>query len=124
MKVMVVEDYDDTRELVKRMLEIKGCDVVEAADGQQAVSLAKAKGIDLILMDLNLPVLDGYAATRQILADPETSHIPIVAFSALCGGDRCRRALEAGCLEVVEKPMDFKKLDSVISRYAPSGRSS
>ena len=120
MKVMVVEDYDDTRALVKMMLEMKGCDVVEAADGQQAVSLAKVEGVNLILMDLNLPVLDGYGATRQILADPKTRHIPIVAFSAQCSGDRCRKALDAGCLDVVEKPMDFDKLDTLISRYAAS----
>ena len=118
VKVMVVEDYEDTRALVKTMLEMKGCDVVEAADGQEAVILSKEEGITLILMDLNLPVLDGYSATRQILADPKTAQIPIIAFSAQCSEDRCQKALDAGCLDVVEKPMDFDKLDSVINRFA------
>lgn len=118
MKVMVVEDYDDTRALVKMFLELEGCKVVEASDGREAVAYAVGNGFDLILMDLNLPVLDGYEATRQILAHPNSRHVPIVAFSAQCSPERRQRALDAGCLDCVEKPMDFDKIGSVLLRFA------
>ena len=118
MKIMVVEDYEDTRALVKFMLEMSGHHVVEAADGREAVVFAVGDGLDLILMDLNLPVLDGYEATRQIISHPHSKHVPVVAFSAQCGPERRRRALEAGCVDCVEKPLDFSKLEMIVSRYA------
>jgi two-component system cell cycle response regulator DivK len=118
MKVMVVEDYNDTREMLKLMLEIKGCDVVEAVDGREAVDYALSNGINLILMDLNLPVMSGYEATREIVSSPITSHIPVVAISAQCRGERRQRALDAGCLECLDKPIDMPALDEVLHRYA------
>lgn len=118
MKVMIVEDFNDTREMLKLMLEMKGCDVVEAVDGREAVDCALGDGLDLILMDLNLPVLSGYEATREIVASPITRHIPVVAISAQCSGERKQRALEAGCLECLSKPIDMPALDEVLNRYA------
>lgn len=122
MKIMVVEDYQDTRELMKLMLEMKGCQVIEAVDGKQAVDLARRDGLDLILMDLNLPVLDGYAATKQILAYLPTQHIPIVAFSAQCREERRQRALDAGCVDCIQKPIDMSKLDDLLTRFSPHAR--
>lgn len=117
--VLLVEDYDDTRVMMRMLLQAKGCGVVEAADGQAAVELAEkhCSDLDLILMDLNLPVLSGYEATRRILAHDATCHVPVVAFSAQCSGDRKRRALEAGCVECLPKPVDFMQLDAMLTRY-------
>ena len=117
MKVLLVEDYDDTRELMRMFLELQGCSVVEAADGREAVAYATGDGFNLVMMDLNLPVLDGYEATRQILAHPHSSHVPVVAFSAQCGPERRRKALEAGCVDCIEKPMDFAKIEGVLRRF-------
>lgn len=118
MRVMVVEDYNDTREMLRLMLEMRGCDVVEAVDGRDAVSHALDDGLNLILMDLNLPVMNGYEATREILSSPRTKHIPVVAVSAQCSDERKQRALDAGCLECLAKPIDIPALDEVLHRYA------
>jgi len=118
MRVMVVEDFEDTREMLKLMLEMKGCDVVEAVDGREAVEYALGDGLNLILMDLNLPVMSGYEATREIVSSPSTRHIPVVAISAQCWGERRQRALDAGCLECLDKPIDMPALDDVLHRYA------
>ena len=118
MKVMVVEDFNDTREMLRLMLEMKGCDVVEAVDGREAVAQALGDGLNLILMDLNLPVMSGYEATREIVSSPNTKHIPVVAISAQCRGERRQRALDAGCLECLDKPIDMLALDEVLRRYA------
>ena len=118
MRVMVVEDFDDTREMLKLMLEMRGCDVVVAVDGREAVDYALNDGLNLILMDLNLPVMSGYEATREIVSSPSTRHIPVVAISAQCSGERRQRALEAGCLECLDKPIDMLALDEVLHRYA------
>lgn len=119
--VLVVEDYDDTREMIRTLLEMKGCRVIEAADGERAVELAVQIKPGLILMDLNLPVLDGYEATRLIRAQPTTCDIPILAFSAQCNNGRRQRAFEAGCLECIQKPLDFDVIDELINRYFPEG---
>lgn len=79
---------------------------------------ATGNGFSLILMDLNLPVLDGYEAARQILAHPHSRHIPVVAFSAQCSEEHRQRALEAGCVNCIEKPMDFNKVEGVLKRFA------
>ena len=120
VKIMVVDDYDDIREMTRMMLEAGGHEVVTAADGREAVLYATGEGLDLILMDLNMPVLDGYEATRLIVSHPHSRHVPVVAFSAQCGGERRQLALDAGCVECVEKPLDFPKLGMIVSRYGPS----
>ena len=117
MKVLIVEDFDDTRELLRMMVEMKGCDTAEATNGQEAVEMAASEHPDLILMDLNLPVLDGWEATRRIKSMRETSGIPIVAVSAQCSGDWKDRALRAGARECLEKPLDLSAFDRLLSRY-------
>ncbi|HVG28881.1 MAG TPA: response regulator [Pyrinomonadaceae bacterium] len=117
MKVLIVEDFADTRELLMMIVRLRGCDAAEAKDGQEAVELAASEQPDLILMDLNLPVIDGWEATRRIHARRETCHIPVVAISAQCRGDWKERAIEAGARECLEKPVNFAAMDSLLDRY-------
>ena len=116
--VLVAEDYADTRVLMKTLLEMKGCRVVEAEDGAKAVERARQVQPDLILMDLNMPVMDGFEATRQIKQQSETLHIPVIAMSAHCWEtDWQAKAIDVGCIECIRKPVDFGVIDSVLSRY-------
>ena len=117
MKVLIVEDFADTRELLMMIVRLRGCDASEAKDGAEAVELAASEQPDLILMDLNLPVLDGWEATRRIHARRETSHIPVVAISAQCVGDWKDRALAAGARECLPKPVNVAAMDSLLKRY-------
>jgi two-component system, cell cycle response regulator DivK len=85
MIILVAEDYDDTRSLIRMLLQTKGHRVVEAVNGREVVELAARERPDLILMDLNMPVMDGVEATRRLRARPEVSDVPVVAVTAHCG---------------------------------------
>lgn len=115
--VMVVDDSDDIRELICTRLRGKGYRVVEAANGEEAVALAPQTHPGLILMDLDMPVMDGYEATRRIRGSRETSRIPVVAVSASCDAHNRQKALAAGCVECVRKPFDFRVLEGVLQRH-------
>lgn len=115
--ILVVEDFNDTRAMMKMVLEMKGCHVVEAVNGQDAVELAARKCPDLILMDLRMPVMNGIEATRLILARAETCHVPVIAISAHCEGNWKEEAFDAGAVDCVEKPIDFDALDKVLRRF-------
>jgi CheY-like chemotaxis protein len=117
MKVLIVEDFADTRELLKMIVRLQGCDTAEASNGAEAVAAAAREQPDLILMDLNLPILDGWEATRRIRTGAQTSHIPVVAISAQCHGDWKQRALTAGACECMEKPVNFAAMNSLLRRY-------
>ena len=117
--VLVVEDSVDTRQLFRVMLEMQGYRVVEAEDGEQAVEVAAQESPALILMDLNLPLLSGLEATRQIHRQAAMHDVPIVAVSAQCRGEYVQMALDAGCLECIQKPVDFVVMNEVVSRYMP-----
>jgi len=109
-KVLLVEDNEMNRDMLSRRLERKGFEVVFAMDGQAAVNMADSENPDLILMDMSLPVMDGWEATRQIKANQELSNIPIIALTAhAMSGDR-EKAIEAGCEEYDTKPVDFPRL--------------
>lgn len=117
--VLVAEEYDDTRSMIKALLEMRNCRVLEAANGREAVEVVtrNCTGIDLILMDLRMPVLNGVEATRLIREQSETCHIPVVAISAHCEGEWREEALAAGAVECVSKPIDFEALDRLLSRF-------
>ncbi len=109
-KVLVVEDNEMNRDMLSRRLLRRGYEVVIAIDGEQGVSMARSDSPDLILMDISLPKIDGYEATRQIKSDDEMANIPIIALTAhAMAGDR-GKALEAGCNDYDTKPVEFKRL--------------
>ena len=102
--VLVVDDYDDAREMYAESLLVNGFRVAEAADGAQAVELARKLGPDVILMDLSLPGIDGWEATRRLKADVTTQHIPVVALTGHALSSALDAAREAGCSRFVVKP--------------------
>jgi CheY-like chemotaxis protein len=114
--VLVVEDFDETRFVLKLSLELRGYRVLEALNGQEAVEIARREPLDLILMDLSLPVLDGFAATRRIREEARSRHVPIVAVTAHATAEYRVKALAAGCNEYVTKPIDFDKLGHLLNR--------
>ncbi len=114
--VLIVEDYADTRTMMKFLLQRFGYDVIEAADGQEAVDRAKENQPDLILMDLSLPVMDGLTATQIIRKVEGYGKIPIIAVTAY-GNSYYRRAIEAGCDDLINKPLDFDKLEPILEQY-------
>lgn len=109
-RILIIEDNQDNREALARRLERRGFDVVMAVDGQQGVDMAKAERPDLILMDMNMPVLDGWRASQMIRDDPQTHELPIIGLTAhALAGDR-EKALQAGCSDYHTKPVDFPRL--------------
>ncbi len=113
--IMVAEDFDDTRTLLRRVLELRGYRVVEARDGLEAVELVEQLCPDLILMDLNMPQLDGLAATEQIRECRELcQNVTIVAITAHDTYGMREAALAAGCNEYLTKPIDFERLGSIV----------
>jgi two-component system cell cycle response regulator DivK len=109
-KILLVEDNEMNWDMLSRRLRRKGYDVIVAMDGQQGVAMAKSELPDLILMDLGLPVLDGWEATRQIKEEGETRGIPVIALTShAMVGDR-ERALEVGCEDYDTKPIEFRRL--------------
>jgi len=112
--ILVVDDFDDTRLLLRTWLKRKGFRVIEAENGKQAVAATQAQKPDFIIMDVEMPELDGLAATRQIRAMKQFERVPIVAVSAY-GADQYRaQALEAGCDEYVSTPFDPDALEKLI----------
>ena len=116
-KILLVEDNEMNRDMLSRRLMRKGFEVEMAVDGQEGVDMAKSISPDLILMDLSLPVLDGWGATKAIKGDPETENIPIIALTAhAMAGDR-EKALEVGANEYDTKPINFKRLLAKINQF-------
>ena len=110
LKILLVEDNEMNRDMLSRRLERKGYQVVLAVDGQSGVELAQAAAPDLILMDMSLPVLDGWEASRKLKADPRTRRVPIIALTAhVMAGDR-ERAIAAGCDDYDTKPVELPRL--------------
>lgn len=114
--VLIVEDYADTRNMMRYLLQGFGYAVVEAENGQEAVEKAKQATPDLILMDLSLPVMDGFAATQIIRKFDGFSKVPIIAVTAY-GNSYYRQAIEAGCDDLINKPLDFDKLEPILEQY-------
>jgi len=123
MKVLYVEDNDDNIYMLTHRLRRAGFTVAVATDGAAGVAMAASERPDVILMDLSLPVLDGWEATRRIKAAPETRHIPVIALTThAMSGDR-EAALEAGCNDFDIKPVDLPRLLDKIRALAPRGAS-
>lgn len=120
LTIMVVEDYDDTRVLLRQSLEILGYSVVEARNGQEAVDVADRERPDLILMDLDLPILDGIAATQCIRQKPELEGVPIVAVTAYPMSYSHVKAFAKGCDEYMRKPIDMTELERIVARFLPT----
>lgn len=113
-RLLLVEDNEDGREALSRHLRRRGFEVLVAVDGRQGLEAARAEGPDLILMDMSLPVLDGWEATRLLKADDATRCIPVIALTAhAMAGDR-EKALEAGCDDYDTKPVEFSRLQAKI----------
>jgi CheY-like chemotaxis protein len=109
-KILLVEDNEMNQDMLSRRLKRKGFEVVLAVDGQEGIDLAQSQAPDLILMDMSLPVVDGWEATRLLKAQPGTRTIPVIALTAhAMAGDR-EKALEAGCDDYDTKPIDLERL--------------
>ena len=109
-RILLVEDNEMNRDMLSRRLQRKGYEVTMAVDGRQGVDMARAGGYDLILMDMSLPEIDGWEATRQLRAVPETKAVPIIGLTAhAMAGDR-EKALEAGCNDYDTKPVELPRL--------------
>ena len=115
--IMIVEDYDDTRLMLKQGLEVLGYSVLEASNGQEAVDIADREHPDLILMDLDLPILDGIAATQRIRQQSHMESVPIVAVTAYPMSYSRVKAFAKGCNEYMAKPIDMSELASLVNRY-------
>ena len=121
-RVLVVDDYADAREMYSEYLQFSGFDVCQAANGMEALQRAVDEQPDIILMDLSLPVMDGWEATRRLKADPATAAIPVVALTAhAMEGDEAR-AREAGCDGYVTKPISVIGMQDVIESYIGEAR--
>ena len=116
-KILLVEDNEMNRDMLSRRLLRKGFEVVIAEDGQAGVNLASSETPDLILMDLSLPVIDGWEATRQIKANADTASTPVIALTAHAMQGDEDKALEAGCDDYDTKPVNFKRLLEKIEKH-------
>lgn len=125
-KILLVEDNEESRDGLSRHLRRKGYEILLAVDGRQGVDVARAEVPDLILLDMSLPVLDGWEAARQLKAGSETRGIPVIALTAhAMAGDR-EKALEAGCDDYDTKPIEFPrlltKIESLLEKRASPTR--
>lgn len=110
MKVLLVEDNEMNRDMLSRRLARKGFQVVVAVDGQMGVEMAMSEAPDIVLMDMSLPVIDGWEATRKIKADERTRHLPVIALTAHAMSEDREKTIAAGCDDYDTKPIDLTRL--------------
>ena len=115
IKILYVEDNEENIYMLSRRLKKKGFEIAIARDGEEGIALAQNESPDLILMDLSLPKLDGWGATKQLKVNSKTQHIPIIALSAHAMAEHKASALEAGCDDYDTKPVDLARLLSKIN---------
>jgi two-component system, cell cycle response regulator DivK len=118
--ILIVEDQEDLRQLYAQQLTISGFDVIEAANGADAIAHASTRFPNVVLMDLSLPVVDGWEATRRLKNDDRTAHIPVVALTAHDGAGELQRATKAGCDWFVPKPCPPDALIAEVRRVLAS----
>jgi two-component system cell cycle response regulator DivK len=121
-KILLVEDNEMNRDMLSRRLQRKGYQVVLAVDGQSGVEMAQTQAPDLVLMDMSLPVLDGWEATRRLKTDAATQHIPVIALTAHAMSSDREKALEAGCDDYDTKPVELPRLLGKIHALLSGGR--
>ena len=123
-KILLVEDNEMNRDMLSRRLQRKGYEVVLALDGQSGVEMTQTQAPDLVLMDMSLPVLDGWEATRRLKANAATRRIPVIALTAHAMSNDRERALEAGCDDYDTKPVELPrllaKIDALLSGREPA----
>lgn len=115
-KVLVVEDLEDNRDFIQQVLS-EAYEIIFATDGRMGIAMAKVKRPDLIIMDLNLPVIDGWEATKILRSDPAFFHTPIIALTAYALDSDYMRAMEAGCTDFLTKPIMPADLRSKVKEY-------
>jgi two-component system cell cycle response regulator DivK len=121
-RVLLVEDNEMNRDMLSRRLTRRGFEVIFAVDGQQGVELARSERPDIILMDMSLPVLDGWEATRRVKADNATRSVPVIGLTAhAMSGDR-EKAIEAGCDDYDTKPVELDRLIGKIERLLSAAK--
>jgi CheY-like chemotaxis protein len=120
-KILLVEDNEMNRDMLSRRLARKGYQVVLALDGQSGLEMTQTEVPDLVLMDMSLPVLDGWEATRRLKADPATRHIPVIALTAHAMSSDREKALEAGCDDYDTKPVELPRLLTKIEALLSGG---
>jgi CheY-like chemotaxis protein len=116
-KILVIEDNTLNLKLVRSLLMLEDYQVVEADNAETGIELAKEQQPDLILMDIQLPGMDGLSATRELKTDPEVKGIPVIALTAHAMLGDEQKALEAGCVGYIPKPLDTKEFPNIISRF-------
>jgi CheY-like chemotaxis protein len=109
-RILVIEDNEWSRDMLARRLSRRGYQVISAADGKRGIAMAQDQSPDLIVMDMSLPAIDGWEATRRLKADPATRAIPIVALTAHAMASDRKKAMDAGCDDYHTKPVDFESL--------------
>jgi two-component system, cell cycle response regulator DivK len=122
-RILVVEDDTDNRRIVAKALSVEGYEVIEAADGIQGLARAQAEHPDLILMDLALPIMDGWEATRRLKSDPTTRSIPVVALTAVAMRGDEEQARAAGCDDYVTKPARPGTIRQIVKKYTGGAES-
>ena len=120
-KILLVEDNEANRDMLSRRLMRKGYQVVLAVDGQSGVEMAQTQAPDLVLMDMSLPVLDGWEATRRLKAAPATQRVPVIALTAHAMSSDREKALEAGCDDYDTKPVELERLLGKIEALLSGG---
>lgn len=119
-RILVIEDNDDMREFLRRILERQGYGFLEAGDGIDGVEIAQRERPHLILMDLSLPHIDGYEATRNLKSNPELAGIPVLAVTAHARSADEKRAMEVGCDAYLVKPYSIRELLDLVQRFLPA----
>lgn len=120
-KILIVEDNEMSRDMLERRLKKNGFEVFSAVNGQEAIEMAHSSNPDLILMDMNLPVMDGWEATRHLKGSSATNHIPVIALTAHAIRDDLNSTLEAGCDDYDTKPVDFHRLLQKMNHFLQKG---
>lgn len=121
-RILIVEDNEMNADMLSRRLQRLGHEVLIAADGQAGVDMVRAHKPDLVLMDMDLPVIDGWAATRQIKADQELRHIPVMALTAHAVVGEREKALQAGCVDYDTKPIEWSRLKLKVATILEGGQ--